>query len=84
MKRPKARFLDPRAVQVIGTLAHNRPFAAREVNEYLRFEPGYDARRVTHTVRALLRDGYLKKVEGGKLYPTAAGWDVIEAACGVR
>lgn len=60
---------------VIGTLAHNRQFSAAEITDYTRYDRAFDGPKV---VRALLKAGYLTRVERGQYYPTPAGWDWIE------
>ncbi len=63
---------------VIGTLAHNRQFAAREITEYTRFDRKLDGRSV---VNKLLKAGFIERVsEPEGFCPTAAGWKWIESA----
>jgi len=57
----------------VGTVAHNRPFTAKELAQYT----GASSR----LVRWLKSHGHVRSVEGRKLYPTAKGWNMIEKAC---
>jgi hypothetical protein len=59
----------------IGTLAHNRPFTSRDFEDYAG--PGSD-------LMLFKRKGWLRVVEGRKLYPTAKGWRAIEIACALK
>lgn len=76
-----------RAICAIGTLAHNRPFTATEIAQYVG--PGGLRHRQTHFdaaafARWLKKHGHVRSVPGRKLYPTAKGWKMIEKACGRR
>lgn len=62
----------------IGTVAHNRPFTAKELREYSGSMG--DARMI----KWLRKHGHIRSVGGGKLYPTAKGWKMIESACTKR
>jgi len=68
---------------LIGTLAHNRSFTARELEEYARSHPGMRAAvraGAGTTIKSLVDRGYLKRVGRTQFYPTARGWDWIESA----
>lgn len=59
---------------IIGTLAHNRTFTAREITEYTRYVDG------TAVIRLLLRHGYIERTETrGHYYPTSAGRQWIDS-----
>jgi len=64
---------------VIGTLAHNRAFTTSEVREYsARGGGGSIGCDAGAALRTLTRRGFIRRVEGRKLYPTAKGWRWIE------
>lgn len=65
----------------LGTLAHNRPFAPREIHEYLRFEPGAPTVSPAVVMRKLRKHGLVRSVGGGKYTPTPKGWNLIERVC---
>jgi DNA-binding MarR family transcriptional regulator len=60
-------------LQALGTLAHNRPFSARDVTEYVGINGA-------NAVRRLVRKGLVTRVPGG-YFPTPKGWEAIEQAC---
>lgn len=60
---------------VIGTLAHNRHFSAKEITEYTRFDRRIDG---ASAVRWLIKQGYIAKTERGYYFPTVSGWKWIE------
>jgi hypothetical protein len=63
---------------VLGTVAHNRDFSVRDVEEYARFDRPLVARQAKNLVRQMLADGHLTKTKRGHYYPTKEGWAVIE------
>ena len=65
---------------VIGTLAHNRAFTAREITEYTMYDRRLDGPAI---VRKLLTLGMLEKVGAHTYAPTRGGWDWIERECGL-
>ena len=69
----------------IGTIAHNRPFNARDMREY---SEGYqDTKETPQRIKWLLRNKLIQVADkrhagGGATYsPTAKGWKMIERAC---
>ena len=74
-----------RSICVIGTIAHNKAFTAREVTEYLGFDFGRG--RVSpvngaDVTRWLKKHGHIRPGDRkGTWYPTAKGWRMIEKAC---
>lgn len=68
-----------RALIAIGTVAHNRPFTARDLSEYVGFDAsGY--------VRGWLKRGLLVRVgSDGRMalyYPQHTLWMMVEGAVG--
>ena len=61
---------------VIGTLAHNRTFTARDLIDYTNFRPGMRGHGVG-TLNALRLAGLLNRA-GREWWPTCAGWRWIE------
>ena len=59
------------AICKAGTLAHNRAFTASEMRQYA-------GPAAANAIRVLKKKGFLKTVEGKKLYPTERGWNAIE------
>ena len=57
----------------VGTLAHNRSFSPRDVQEYT-------GRNGQKTVKWLVEVGLLKRVAVGRYYPTSKGWAWIDSA----
>lgn len=65
----------------IGTMAHNRTFTAREIEEYARGVMGGEHRVSAGTVvKTLLSRGYLQRVGQKRYAPTARGWSWIESS----
>jgi hypothetical protein len=62
---------------VIGTLAHNRHFSAREITEYTRFDLRFNG---PTAIKWLCAHGYITRVARGFYYPTSSGWSWIESA----
>jgi hypothetical protein len=63
-----------RTVCKLGTIAHNRPFSARDFYDYVGRVGRVD-------IHALQRRGIIKKTGPNTYYPTAKGWNAIERAC---
>lgn len=76
-RRSRARGAQAtRTLCKLGTLAHNRAFTVRDVQDY----GGSSA-----DVALFKRRGWLRKGDArGELYPTKKGWRAIEIACGLR
>jgi hypothetical protein len=74
-KRQKAHPGAAQQLCKIGTLAHNRAFTSSEFESYAG--PPSD-------LKLFKSKGWLRVVEGRKLYPTAKGWRAIEIACALR
>lgn len=67
----------------IGTIAHNRPFNARDMREYSHSDD--DAQEVPMRIKWLIKHKLIQPVDKGRTYfPTAKGWKMIERACSVR
>lgn len=66
--------MEHRLLCKLGTLAHNRSFSARDVQEYV----GVDGQAA---VKRLSRAKLVRRVGRGLYYPTPAGWNAIERAC---
>lgn len=82
-RRPKDPAGAVTVLCTLGTLAHNRAFTPGEVQDYIHY--GGSGRINTSNALALfLRRGWLRRVEGRRLYPTGKGWRAIEIACGLR
>ena len=80
----KERTRKQRVLVGIGTVAHNRPFSAADLSEYVGFDVGA-------LVRGWAKRGLLKRVgredigRGRKealYFPTKEGWAMIEGAVG--
>lgn len=69
----------------IGTIAHNRPFNARDMREYS--QSYQDSKETPQRIKWLLRNKLIQVADkrhagGGTTYfPTRKGWNMIERAC---
>jgi hypothetical protein len=70
MARRKA--ISAKLVCKVATLAHNRAFTPSEFSQYTG---------TSGVVQSLTRRGILRKVPGGRYYPTPRGWKAIDRAC---
>jgi hypothetical protein len=75
----RKRRVDLSALCMIGTLAHNRSFTAKDYAEYLRFADR--GGRHPPPISTLVTRGVIKRVGRGQFYPTPQGWKVIERSC---
>ena len=65
---------------VIGTLAHNRMFTMREIDQYTRFD--LEPINGLKLVKQLIKLGWLSRIENSDgpntYFPTQEGWTEIE------
>ncbi len=79
MSSPR-QAIPQRAIEVLGTLAHNRGFTRQDYREYLRWDSEFRG-TADLAFKQLLRAKLIRRTEKrGEYYPTAKGWDLIDKA----